>query len=166
MGTGLNSDLRTYWEKLPIGQNTNYTRTCGCIGLKDPTDTERSNIAGFLSKLVRGGHAEKGGRRPDTWYKKIKAWEGVLAKALPKKPEEITSGEIGESILRIIDRQNEVIKKMKEEKKELAGEIRSLVEQARKYQERILQLQENQAKGGRKSVSLHDLQEQVRGAEL
>ena len=159
--TGLNSDLREYWEKLPMGEKTNYNLACACVDLVHPNDTERSNVAGFLSKLVRYGHAERGGNRPDTWYKKIKMWEGVLMQAFPEKDKEITSGEIGESILRIIDRQNEVIKKMKEEKKELAGEIRSLVEQARKYQERILQLQENQAKGGRKVVSLHDLQEQI-----
>ena len=101
--TGLNSDLRTYWEKLPVGQRTNYIRTCGCVGLEHPTDTERSNIAGFLSKLAKWGHAEKGGTRPNTWYKKVKTWEGVLMQASPEKDKEITSGEIGESILKILD---------------------------------------------------------------
>ena len=171
MGTEkLSQKLTTFWKELPVGQEADYKHVCNYVDLVHPTERERANVAGFLSKLVRWGHAKKEGKRPNTQYKKVRPWNGVMVnsdvigavRTIQPERQEFTSGEIGESILKIIDLQNEVIKHMKEEKKEMAGEIRSLVESYKKCQERVQELQQNQAKGGRKVVSLHDLQEQIR----
>ena len=167
-GRTVSARAREAWNLLDVGDKTTRQE----LGdLADLEKEERGGVSAMLSRLVQYGVAEKIGDNPSCYEKKgdfncRAKRKPSTSKALSKPPEEkeeLDSVRIGNSIISVIE-------VLKGKVKELAKEIRQLVEEKadvercyRKAQERIQELN-NQCQSGRKSINLAELQETINGA--
>ena len=159
---GITLEITKVWNEELQGNNITSALIQDCIYDKIRKTFPRQNIGSILARFARTGYAKKINRGI---YRKLKDYESertktgkVITKPVKPSEETFTTTELGESVLKIIERLKDHLMEQKAFHKQSIEELKSMKIAYQQAQQKIIELNTQLNSKKPRSVKLEDLQ--------